>query len=124
MRSGELVLDQTQTGLAVLTIRGEHDLSTAAELRSRLDGLIDAGAPILVDLSPATFIDSSTLGTILESRRRASEAGIGFELLHEQGAPGVSRVLEITGVRRELPVHESRDEALGRFVGPPGKPGG
>jgi len=124
VRSGELALDQTQTGVAVLTIRGEHDLSTAAELRSQLDGLIDSGEPILVDLSPATFIDSSTLGTILESRRRANEAGTGFEVLHEQGTPGVSRVLEITGIRRELPVHASRDEAMGRFAGSPGKPGG
>lgn len=122
MRSGEFGLDQEQD-VAVLSIRGEHDLNTATELRSKLDRLIGDGRAILLDLSAATFIDSSTLGTILGSRRQAGEAGVGFEVVQEGGSEGVSRVLQITGVRDELPVHESREEALGRIAGGSGKPG-
>ena len=46
----------------MLTISGEHDLSTAQELRSQLTELLDGDRGIVVDLSPATFVDSSILG--------------------------------------------------------------
>ena len=96
----------------MLTISGEHDLSTAPSLRRQLDTLLDEGAVTIVDLSPATFIDSSILGVILDGRRRASEAGIGFEVAHSDGGEAVDRVLEVTGLRTELPVHQGREEAI------------
>ncbi len=75
VRTGELALERNDAGLTVLTISGEHDLSTAPTLRRRIDSLLDEGTPTLIDLSPATFIDSSILGVILDGRRRAAEAG-------------------------------------------------
>jgi anti-sigma B factor antagonist len=96
----------------VLTISGEHDLSTAPNLRRRLDSLLEEGTPTVVDLSPATFIDSSILGVILDGRRRAEEANVGFAVVHSNGADAVDRVLEVTGLRAELPVHARREEAV------------
>jgi anti-sigma B factor antagonist len=90
---------------------GEHDLSTAPMLRQRLDRLITDGVPIVVDLSPATFVDSSILGVILDARRRAEEGGLGFAVSHSNGADPVGRVLDITGLRNELPVHGGREDA-------------
>jgi anti-sigma B factor antagonist len=121
VRTGELALERTDSGLAVLTMSGEHDLSTAPELRRRLDGLLDEGAATVVDLSSATFIDSSILGVILDGRRRASDAEVGFAVLHDNGADAVDRVLEVTGLRNELPVHTGREEALAAASGG-GKP--
>jgi anti-sigma B factor antagonist len=111
VRTGEIAVERTNAGLAVLSISGEHDLSTAPELRRRLGKLIGQGDPIVVDLSPATFVDSSILGAILGARRRAEEAGIGFAVVHQNGDDAVGRVLEITGLRSELPVHGGLDEA-------------
>ena len=119
MRTGEVALDQTQEGVTLVEITGEHDLSTSADLTSSLDRLIAAAQPIVVDLSAATFIDSSTLGAILDARRRALDAGVGFELAQHGGAQAVARVLEITGVRDELPVRSSRPEAIAAAVGAP-----
>jgi anti-sigma B factor antagonist len=98
--------------LAVVTISGEHDLSTAPKLRRQLDALLDEGTTTVVDLSPATFVDSSILGVILDSRRRAAEANVGFAVQHSDGAEAVDRVLEVTGLRVELPVHARREEAV------------
>jgi anti-sigma B factor antagonist len=98
--------------LAVLIISGEHDLSTAPNLRRRLDGLLDERSGVVVDLSPATFIDSSILGVILDGKRRAAEAGLGYAVLQSNGAEAVGRVLEVTGLRAELPVHSGREEAV------------
>jgi anti-sigma B factor antagonist len=96
----------------VLSIKGEHDLSTAPELRRHLSQAIANGDAVVVDLSPATFVDSSILGAILDARRSADEAGLGFAVTHAGGDDSVSRVLEITGLRAELPVHSERDEAM------------
>jgi anti-sigma B factor antagonist len=95
----------------VLTISGEHDLSTAPNLRRRLDSLLEEGTATVVDLSPATFIDSSILGVILDGRRRASEHQLGFAVFHSNGSDAVDRVLEVTGLRAELPVHAQREDA-------------
>lgn len=108
----------------MLTISGEHDLSTAPNLRRRLDGLLDESTPTVVDLSPATFVDSSILGVILDGRRRAAEADIGFAVVHSNGADAVDRVLEVTGLRTELPVHSRREEALTEVSGNSGTPPG
>ncbi len=122
VRTGEIALERNDAGLAVLTISGEHDLSTAPNLRRRLDGLLDEGTATVVDLSPATFIDSSILGVILDGRRRAAEAEIGFAVVHTNGGDAVDRVLEVTGLRAELPVHSRREEAINQISGNSGKP--
>ena len=117
VRTGELALERNDSGLAVLTISGEQDLSTAPNLRRRIDSLLDEGSATVVDLSPATFIDSSILGVILDGRRRAEAAGIGFAVVHASGADAVDRVLEVTGLRAELPVHARREEAFAEVSG-------
>jgi anti-sigma B factor antagonist len=118
VRTGELAFERNDAGLAVVTISGEHDLSTAPNLRRRLDSLLDEGTATVVDLSPATFIDSSILGVILDARRRAAEANLGFAVVHANGADAVDRVLEVTGLRAELPVHPRREEAFNEASGP------
>jgi anti-sigma B factor antagonist len=117
VRTGELALERKDQGVAVLTISGEHDLSTAPNLRRRLDALIEEGAATVVDLSPATFIDSSILGVILDERRRAAEARLGFAVVSSNGSNAVDRVLEVTGLRNELPVHARREEAVAAASG-------
>lgn len=95
----------------MVTISGEHDLNTAPELSSRLAELIEGREAIVIDLSPAGFIDSSILGAILDSRRSAHDSGQAFEVVHDGETEAVGRVLEITGLRTELPVHTSADAA-------------
>jgi anti-sigma B factor antagonist len=112
VRTGELALERKDQDLAVLTISGEHDLSTAPNLRRRIDSLLDDGIATVVDLSQATFIDSSILGVILDGRRRAAEADIGFAVARANGSDAVDRVLDVTGLRAELPVHARREEAV------------
>jgi anti-sigma B factor antagonist len=110
VRTGEIALERTDAGVAVLTISGEHDLSTAPGLGTRLRRLTGDSSPIVVDLSGATFIDSSILGAILDARRRAGSGR--FAVVNAGDAEAVRRVLEVTGLQTALPVHELRDQAL------------
>jgi len=112
VRTGELAVAKTDEGPQVLTITGEHDLSTAPALRRCLDGLLSERDAIIVDLTSATFIDSSILGAILDGRKRASDAGIGYAVVHANGQDAVGRVLDVTGLRAELPVHPAQKDAV------------
>jgi anti-sigma B factor antagonist len=122
VRKGEIALEQIDRkggrGLAVLTISGEHDLGTAPALRQRLDQLQEGDRGIVIDLSPATFVDSTILGLIIEARRRAVEAKQGFGVAQNGQTEAVARVLEITGLRDELPVHSDRAAAEAEASGP------
>jgi anti-sigma B factor antagonist len=108
---GEIEVQRTD-GLAVVSISGEHDLNTAPDLGSQLARLIAEDEGIVVDMSPASFVDSSILGVILDSRRSAHDAGQAFEVVHDGETEAVARVLEITGLRRELPVHQESSAAV------------
>lgn len=118
MRIGKIALERGGGEFAVVAISGEHDLSTAPDLRRHLEELIGGGEATVVDLSGATFVDSSVLGAILDGRRRAGEAGVGFAVAQSaNGAEAVTRVLDITGLRAELPVHPDRDGAVAAVTG-------
>jgi anti-sigma B factor antagonist len=109
---GEIDLEQTESGIAIISISGEHDLNTAPQLRQRVEEQIDAGNAVVIDLTKASFVDSSILGVILEGARRSTDTGIGFAVAQAGGAMAVRRVLDVTGLRAELPVHPSREDAL------------
>jgi anti-sigma B factor antagonist len=109
---GEISLDHRESGVVVVSLTGEHDLSTAPALREHLEKILDEGLPVVLSLSGAEFIDSSIIGVVLDTRRRAEEAGIGFATALEDGAPPVRRVLEITGLDSNLPVRHSEREAI------------
>jgi anti-sigma B factor antagonist len=112
MHPGEIRLEERDGGAAVVSLVGEHDLTTAPELRERSEEAIGRGSNVVIDLTPAEFIDSSIIGVVLEARRRAEEAGVGFAAALEGGDPAVRRVLEVTGLDSNLPVHQSVDDAL------------
>ena len=112
MGQGEIAIDHATGGVAVITFSGEHDLNTAPELRERLSEAIEAGNPVVVDLSGAAFIDSSIIGAVLDARRDAQERGLGFAVALYDGAQPVERVLEVTNLTTTLPVHPSREQAV------------
>jgi len=100
-------------GVAVVVVEGEHDVYTAPSLSEQLDSLLDEGMPFVIDLTPATFVDSSVLRVLLEARRRADEGGVGFAVALAQDDSGpVRRVLDITGLVPVLPVHNEREAAI------------
>ena len=60
-------------GIAKVRVSGEVDLYTAPELKEALSNAIEGGArSVLVDLSQATFIDSTTLGVLMGARQAAA----------------------------------------------------
>ena len=110
--TGEVKVERPQGGLAVVALEGEHDLGTVADVRDALSAAADAGDSIVVDLCPTSFVDSSILGVLLEARRAAGESDRGFAVACDGSAEAVRRVLEVTGLAEELPVHADRATAI------------
>jgi anti-sigma B factor antagonist len=108
-------IDRSSNGVLVVVVIGEHDVYTAPALRDQIQSVIGEKVPFVIDLTPATFVDSSVLRVLLEARRHAEEEGIGFAvaLADDEGeAEGVRRILDVTGLMKVFPVMPAREEAL------------
>lgn len=82
---------------ARVTVAGELDVATAAELRNALSPLIDGGVSLIaVDLAKVEFIDSTGIGVLVGAMKRMQNRG--GAIVVEAASPGVRRVLEMTGV--------------------------
>ena len=93
-------------GTFVVAAGGEVDLYTAPELERVLAGpLAEGTARLVVDLSEATFVDSTALHVFLRAARQLDrDAG---ELIVVVPDPSVRKVFEITGVDRFFAVVQS-----------------
>ncbi|MDX6448491.1 MAG: hypothetical protein QOG29_1194 [Gaiellaceae bacterium] len=105
--------DRADPPVAIVELTGEHDGLTAHRIEQELAQLHDAGLPIVVDLLGASFVDSSTLSTLLAAQRHAEEGSLGFVLVLD-GAMGrqVHRIFETTGLESAFVVAHTREEAV------------
>jgi anti-sigma B factor antagonist len=103
--------DEIDPETQVIELGGEIDLYTAPEFKERMVELIEDGKTrIVVDLSSATFIDSTTLGVLVGGVKRLRPAGGSLALVCTD--QNITKIFEITGLDRVFPIHASRDEAL------------
>jgi len=109
-----VTMDRADPPVAIVELTGEHDGLTAHRIEQELAQLHDAGLPIVVDLLAASFVDSSTLSTLLAAQRQAEEASLGFVLVLD-GAMGrqVHRIFETTGLESAFVVAHTQAEAIG-----------
>jgi anti-sigma B factor antagonist len=102
--------------IPVLEVAGELDLAVAPWLRDQLDALFVGGASSLViDMTDATFLDSTALGVLVAGLNRCSDRGGQMHLVVTE--PQVLRVLRITGLTDAFTLHQSRSELLGGTEG-------
>ena len=100
----------------VIELGGEVDLYTAPEFKERMVQVIEDGKKhIVVDLSKATFIDSTTLGVLVGGVKRLRPAGGSLTLVCTDA--NICKIFEITGLDRVFPIHESREAAIAAVSG-------
>jgi anti-sigma B factor antagonist len=108
-------VDTSEPGVAIVLLEGEHELFTATKLQRRIDALIDEGVSVVVDLTLATFLDSSIVSVLLRARDRSRQAGTRYAVvLDESSGDSVLRMFEITGLDRFLPIVRNRETVLPR----------
>jgi anti-sigma B factor antagonist len=96
-------------GAVVVRLAGELDLYTAEDVRAALaQALSSEPTRIVVDLAEVQFVDSTTLGVLIEARSKLGRA----DLLLAAPQLETRRTLQVSGLDRHLPVHDTVDEAL------------
>ncbi|MEU4622455.1 STAS domain-containing protein [Actinoplanes sp. NPDC023801] len=85
-------------GTVIVMVSGEVDYSNSDEVARRLRDAVTDWAPpaVEVDLSAATFIDSTGLGALIEGYRVATAAGVAFRVINPSET--FRRVLTVTGL--------------------------
>lgn len=98
-------------GLTVVRLAGELDVSTTAEVRATLDGLLIEGAPrLLVDLSRLEFMDSAGLGLLVRAHRQARTFRGSFAVVCQDGI--VTHLLSMTGLAHVIRAFPSVQDAV------------
>ena len=97
------VTTSVEASTTVVTVRGELDIASAAELREALLRLIADEMPHLtIDGSGITFVDSSGLAVLMMAARRWEKAGRRIAL--RSPSQTLARIVDLTGVRRAFDV--------------------
>jgi anti-anti-sigma factor len=89
---------QVRPGLALVTVEGEVDLTTADELREAIVGAIGEWLPkeIQVNLAAVPFMDSMGISALIAGYRAATAADAVFRVV--EPSRGLTSLLEITGL--------------------------
>jgi anti-sigma B factor antagonist len=113
--SNDTVVDDMGLGdVALLAMGGEIDYDASPQLKERIADHIKAGRRRLVlDISAATFIDSTAIGVLVGAVARLREAGDGsLAIVCADENESVLRIFQITGVENMIELYRSREEAL------------
>jgi anti-anti-sigma factor len=85
-----------------------------SEFSSTVTALIGAGErKVLVDLSTVTYVDSATIGCLMDLYRQASAAGGALKLAGVQKR--VETMLTMTGAQNFLEIHPDEQSAVKSF---------
>ena|SRR5215208_441658 len=103
-KRGPLSLEIERDGDSlVVRASGELDLATAPMLEKCLLHAFEGEAsPIILDLTAVSFIDSMGLRSLLRAARHSDENGNHLRI--DCGSAPVRRMIEVTGLKRSLPL--------------------
>ncbi|HEX6421327.1 MAG TPA: STAS domain-containing protein [Acidimicrobiales bacterium] len=88
---------------ALVTVAGELDLHSSAELTAEIGRVLDSGPAVVeIDATDLSFADSAGLRALLLARQDAERRGVGLRLTQVSGP--LDRLLEMTGLREVLGV--------------------
>jgi anti-anti-sigma factor len=84
----------------MVVVAGEVDLTTAGEMRTTVAEQLAAG-PVVLDLRPVRFMDSSGVAALDALRREAAEQGWTLRVCAEL-PERVKQILDLTGMTKML----------------------
>ena len=87
-----------------------------SDFSSAVSGLVAAGKrEILIDLSPVTYVDSATIGCLMDLYRQVHGAGGHLKLSGVQKR--VETMLTMTGAQNFIEIHADEPSAVKSFGG-------
>ena len=95
-----------------IKLRGEIDHHTATTIRNAMDHEIYKKRPrgLILDMSNVGFMDSSGLGLIMG--RYAVMKELGGEVVIQNPAPAIEKILHLAGMERVVKIEKTRAEGI------------
>jgi anti-anti-sigma factor len=107
-----IAVEVHSTTASIVTLRGEHDLSSATKLAAALK-TASVGVDVIVDLSQCTFIDSTVISALLRASNTLHARGGQISLVIPPGRHRAIRsIFEIMILDRMMPAFETRAAAV------------
>jgi anti-sigma B factor antagonist len=95
---------------SVITVAGELDLATAPQLKwMLLDAIEEGRSQLILDLSGASFMDSTALGVLVGVNRNIEDGGV---LTIVCAHPGLLQIFELSGVDGVFAISPTFEDAL------------
>lgn len=95
----------TEGPYTVICLTGEVDLYRSPAARKQILNLLDEGHNVLVDLSRATYIDSSAVASLVEGYQLARKKRVDFALVGVGDA--AMQVLHLARLDKVFPIYDS-----------------
>ena len=108
------IVETTQSGVAVLEVKGRINSTTAESLQERLCAAVRGGhAGVVVDLKQVAYISSAGFRALLLGARAGSSSGCGLALCGVTGE--VQRLFDISGFDSAFDLFGTREECIARL---------
>jgi anti-sigma B factor antagonist len=111
---GTVEVGHHAAGIAVVTMYGEHDISTEPLLVRALEEAA-AHSSVVVDLSECSFIDSTVIAALIRGAKSTHARGDRFALVIPPEQRHVARIAQMVRLGELLSLHDSREAALAAF---------
>ncbi len=110
----EIIITLRPNRSAVVRPVGRIDTHTALEFKDRIGQTIESGYPwLVIDFGAISFLDSTGLGALVTSLKRAQAQGGDLRLA--QVSQTVRMMIELTSLQSYLPRYASVADALASF---------
>jgi anti-anti-sigma factor len=109
-----LTTDRTNDIVIVRVSETRLMYPSLSDFSSAISGLIDNGTrKLVIDLTPVSYVDSATIGCLMDLHRQASEVGAVLKLSGVQKR--VQTMLTLTGCHNFLEIHADEPTAVNSF---------
>jgi len=98
----------------IMSVSGEIDHRYATQIRNEADRRIVtySDSHFIIDLTDVSFMDSSAIGVIIGRYKLVMSLGGTMSIVSCNDTLG--RILEMSGIRKIIPIYQTLEEALTR----------
>jgi anti-anti-sigma factor len=109
-----LTTDRTNDVVIVRVSETRLMYPSLSDFSSAISTLLDNGTrKLVIDLAPVSYVDSATIGCLMDLHRQANEAGAVLKLSGVQKR--VQTMLTLTGCHNFLEIHADEPTAVNSF---------
>jgi anti-anti-sigma factor len=108
---GQVAVGHHARGIAVVTMSGEHDLSTQPAFAEALE-CAAAHSNVVVDLSDCAFIDSTVIKEFIKTSETVRAKGEQVVLVIPPAQTQIARIAQAAGLSHIFALHESTESAF------------